>query len=281
METSQIIESISQNDRYNLHSHSEYCDGKASVAEIADAACRAGFTLWGVSPHSPVCIESPCNMSRADMPRYLDGMERLKESYRDRMRLLAGLEIDWLSRDFGPHIDYFLGLPLDFRIGSVHFVPTRDGVPLDCDGSHERFEGYLRDGFGGDLRYVVEKYFEQVLMMLEAGGFDILGHFDKIIGNAFKTDPTLEDQGWYAALIDDTVRLAADTGVIVEINTKAIETKGRFFPAERWWPRLLDAGVPIAVNSDCHHPELTDLGRPEALERLAALRAAKAPSSGV
>lgn len=275
MDTSEIIELISENDRYNLHSHSEFCDGKAPMADIIAAACREGFSLWGVSPHSPLCIDSPCNMSRAGMPAYLEAMERLKAEYDGRMRLLTGLEIDFLSRDFGPHIDLFTEMPLDFRIGSVHFVPTREGVHLDCDGSHERFDRYLRDAFAGDLRYVVEKYFEQVLTMLESGGFDILGHFDKIIGNAYGSDPTLEEQGWYAALVDDVVRLAADTGVIVEINTKAIETKGRFFPAERWWPRLLDAGVAIAVNSDCHHPDLTGLGRAEALERLAGLRASR------
>ena len=57
------------------------------------------------------------------------------------------MEIDFVSRDFGPHIDYFQRLPLDFRLGSVHFVPTQDGVWLDCDGRFERFAGYLRDGF--------------------------------------------------------------------------------------------------------------------------------------
>lgn len=272
METKLIIDLISSTDRYNLHSHSEFCDGKAPMAEIIESAALSGFEIWGVTPHSPLCVESPCNMRRNDMPVYLASMDALKDRYDGRLRLLTGLEIDYMGRDFGPHVDYFLNLPLDHRIGSVHFVPNRDGVYLDCDGSHERFASYLRDGFGGDLRYVVEKYFEQVLTMLELGGFDILGHFDKIAGNACMSDPTLEEQHWYAALVDDVVRIAADTGVIVEINTKAFETKGRFFPADRWWTKLVGADIPVAVNSDCHHPDLTDLGRREALERLANLR---------
>lgn len=271
MDIKTITDITERTERYNFHSHSEFCDGRAPIASIAKSAYKSGFEAWGVTPHSPIRMDSPCNMLKADAPHYIGEMDRLKSEYEGRMTLLTGMEIDFMSRDFGPHIDYFLNLPLDYRIGSVHFVPNQEGVYLDCDGSHERFARYLHDGYGDDLRYVVEKYFEQVLTMLELGGFEMLGHFDKIIGNAFITDTTLEEQGWYAALVDDVIRLSKDTGVIVEINTKAIETKHRFFPAERWWPILIGAGIPIAVNSDCHHPDLTDLGRSEALTGIARI----------
>lgn len=265
MDSTIIKDIIGRTDRYNFHSHSEFCDGRAPIASIAASAFKEGFEVWGVSPHSPICIDSPCNMLRVDIPHYFDTMGRLKEEYDGRMQLMTGLEIDFLGKDYGPHIDYFLEMPLDHRIGSVHFVPNQDGIPLDCDGSAERFARYLHDGYRDDLRYVVEKYFEQVLTMLELGGFEILGHFDKIAGNASSVDPTIEDQTWYAALVSDVIRHARDTGVVVEINTKAFKRQSRFYPAERWWPELIYTGIPFAVNSDCHHPDLTDSGRSEAL----------------
>lgn len=267
MNTKNIIDIIDKNDRYNFHSHTEYCDGHAPVGSIVKAAFENGFETWGVTPHSPINIDSPCNMLKTDVPVYISRIDELKEEYDGKMRILTGMEIDFMSRDFGPHIDYFRELPLDYRIGSVHFVPNQDGVPLDCDGSFKRFSAYLHQGFADDLRYVVEKYFEQVLTMLELGGFEMLGHFDKIIGNAIMSDPGLEEQSWYASLIEDIVRLSKDSGVVVEINTKAIETKQRFFPAERWWSLLKESRIPVAVNSDCHDPALTDLGRAEALAR--------------
>lgn len=271
MNTKLLTDIIDRTNRYNFHSHSEFCDGKAPLNQIVAAAYEKGFEVWGVTPHSPVCIESPCNMSKEDVPAYLEMMQTQKSDYEGRMNVLTALEIDYLSRDFGPHIDYFRRLPLDYRIGSVHFVPNQDNIPLDCDGSAERFARYLKDGYRGDLRYVVEKYFEQVLTMLELGGFELLGHFDKIIGNACEIDSSLEDRQWYEALVRDVVRLAKETGVVVEINTKAIESRKRYYPAIRWWRMLKDAGIPLAVNSDCHHPDLTDLGRPEALATIAAL----------
>lgn len=250
---------------YNLHSHTEFCDGRATLLEMAEAAWRAGMEVWGISPHSPIGIESPCNMSREDVPRYIETASKAKEMFAGRMEVLTSMEIDFVSPESGPHSEYFQKLPLDYRIGSVHFVPNQEGVLLDCDGKFPRFATYLKEGFKGDLRYVVETYFNQVLRMLECGGFEILGHFDKVIGNASVADPSLEDQEWYQSLIDETVRSAAEKKVIVEINTKSIFDKGRFFPAERFWSRLKKAGVPVAVNSDAHYPEKVNLGRTEAL----------------
>lgn len=268
MDIENIKEITERTDRYNFHSHSEFCDGHAPIASIAEAASEAGFEVWGVTPHSPICIDSPCNMLKVDVEPYLSTMDELKERFAGRLQLITGMEVDFISRDFGPHIDYFQNMPLEYRIGSVHFVPTQDGIPLDCDGSSERFATYLDKKFKSDLRYVVEKYFEQVLTMLELGGFEILGHFDKIIGNACTIDENLESYGWYASLVEDVVRLAKDTDVAVEINTKAIEKKGRFFPSEIWWPRLIKSGMQIVINSDCHDPKLTDLGREEAFKKL-------------
>ena len=63
-------------------------------------------------------------------------------------------------------------MQLDYRLASVHFVPTQDGVWLDCDGRFERFSRYLKEDYKNDLRYVVEKYFENVIRMM----FLILSH---------------------------------------------------------------------------------------------------------
>lgn len=267
MNPEELFGLIKDEELYNLHSHTQFCDGRASMAEIAGAARAQGFRIWGFSPHSPLNIPSPCNMDASRMEEYLDESRRISELYTD-MRTLTSLEIDYMGADWGPHLDYFQKLPLDYRIGSVHFVPNQDGVMLDCDGSFQRFGSYLKDGYRGDLRYVVEKYFEQVLMMMERGGFDILGHFDKIAGNASMVDPELETYGWYKALIDDVISHASASDILVEINTKSIFDKNRFFPARIWWRKLLNSKIRLVVNSDTHYPEKVNIGRPEALKIL-------------
>lgn len=252
---------------YNFHSHTQLCDGHASMEEMMEGALRAGMLHYGFSPHSPVSVESPCNMKREDLQPYLDEVLRLQESLAESgesLCLYAGMEIDYITDICGPDMDYYRELPLDYRIGSVHFVTSQEGIPIDCDGGLQRFRENLKNGFRGDLRYVVEKYFESVLYMLERGGFDILGHADKIAANASGIDKDIESYQWYQSLIDDVVRLSADKGVIVEINTKSLADRGRFFPHHRLWKDFYQAGAPLIVNSDAHYPEKIQAGREEA-----------------
>lgn len=266
MTSKQLISDIVDNTQnYNLHSHTQFCDGRAPMDVMAEAAYDAGMRAWGFTPHSPLSIPSPCNMSFDDIEPYIKEADRLKEQYDGKMQVLTSLEIDYLSPDFGPHIDYYQNLPLDYRLASVHFVPSQDGIYLDCDGSHERFEQYLKNEYRNDLRYVAEKYFEQVLTMIEREGFDILGHFDKIAGNACLSDTTLEDQHWYEALVDDVISHAKAADLFVEINTKSFHDKHRFFPAQRWWQKMIDAKLPLVINSDAHYPDRVNAGRPEAI----------------
>ncbi len=252
----------------NYHSHTEFCDGRASMAEIAEAAKEAGFKVWGTSPHSPICCPSGANMKSEDVKDYIKESNRLKEKYGESMRILTGMEIDYISEDFGPHTDYFQSLPLDYRIGSVHFVKTKEGKPVDVDGPAERFINYLESKYKGDLRYVVETYYGTEMKMLEAGGFDIIAHLDKIGDNGTHAWAELEDQDWYAQLVEQVIAKAVEKDVIIEINTKKYETGKRFFPSERWWPLLKKYGTKLILSTDAHYPEKVASGYKDAFDML-------------
>lgn len=266
-EFAEIRSKISGITSYNLHTHTQFCDGHSTMEEIMEAARRENFHLIGFSPHAPLFIPSPCNMPREKVNDYFAELERLRVHYPE-IAVYAGMEIDFLSADDGPHIDYFQKLPLDYRIGSVHFVPTQDGGYADCDGSPERFQKYLSEFFHDDLQYVVETFLTDTLLMIERGGFDILGHFDKIAANASSVDPEIETRPWYQALIKDIISNAADCGLAVEINTKSLKDKRRFFPAESLIQHVVASGAEIVVNSDAHWADRLNSGRPEAFEIL-------------
>lgn len=252
----------------NYHSHTEFCDGRASMAQMADAAYKVGFKVWGISPHSPICCPSGANMKAEDVGNFIKETERLKTEYKGRMEILSGMEIDYLSESFGPHTDYFRSLPLVYRIGSVHFVRNQRGKPVDVDGPAERFLKYLDTEFEGDIRYVVETYFALELEMLEAGGFDIIAHLDKIGDNGSHAWKDLENQAWYADLVEKVISKAVEKDVIIEINTKKFDTGNRFFPAERWWPLLKKYGAKLVLSTDAHYPDKVAAGYEAALYRL-------------
>lgn len=253
---------------------------------MARAACDAGMEVWGFSPHSPLPIASPCNMAREDVPAYIAETERLRQIYSTVMRILTGMEIDWLDNRWGPHSEYFSSLPLDYSIGSVHFVTTQSGEPVDCDGSASRFAGNLNDRFRGDLWYVIDSYFNAVKEMIDRGGFDIVGHIDKISANACAIKPDIDREDRFMRHVDETIDMAMQKGLSIEINIKAARTEpdrepvsveeasangGRFFPAIRWWEKLkpyqseshtTPAGLVlpgIVISSDVHWPDRLNL----------------------
>ncbi len=280
---------------HNYHSHTQFCDGHAPMEEMAEAARAAGMEVWGFSPHSPLPIPSPCNMAREDVGPYLAEVARLRELHRPELKIYAGMEIDWLDAKWGPHIDYFSSLPLDYRIGSVHFVKTQKGEHVDCDGSAGRFAGYLRDYFGGDLRYVADSFFNAEKEMIDRGGFDILGHLDKIAGNASAVRPGVEMEDWFMRHVDEVIDMAMERGLTIEINIKAARTDpdkepltadeamaagGRFFPAAHWWEKLrpyrtathaTPSGLilpGLVISSDAHWPGRLNVRLAESIANL-------------
>lgn len=259
------MERIGDSTRYNLHSHTQFCDGHASMAEMAGGAFEAGLEHYGFSPHGPMPIPSPCNMPADTVGAYMEEARRLAGEYHGRMALYAGMEVDYLGPQWGPASPQVQAYGLDYIIGSVHFVPSQNGSYADTDGQPERFRRYVAEVFDGDLRYVVDRFFEQTVGMIEAGGLDIVGHFDKIGLNASCMQPDIEDQPWYAAHIARVVDAMAANGLTAEINTKHYARWQRFFPAVRWWPLLRKASVPVLFNSDAHDPHLTDASRQTAI----------------
>lgn len=271
MTTEEIIKLIGSSRQYTLHSHTEFCDGRAQMEAFAREAVRIGFTHYGFSPHSPIPFHSPCNMTRGSVEDYDREFSRIRDTYGHRVCFLRSMEIDYLGPDWGPSHDYFRSLSLDYAIGSVHFIPSQDGNLIDIDGRFDSFRKKMSDHFRNDIRYVVEKFYEQSCHMVNEGGFNIIGHLDKIGHNASLYLPGIEDEPWYRSLLDNLISLVISKGIIVEINTKTYREHKRMFPAVNNWGRLISARVPIVVNSDAHVPALMDSGRQEAYAILDAI----------
>lgn len=207
-------------------------------------------------------------MKRENMNAYLTEFGRIKKEYGNRLECFSGLEIDYLSRFFGPSTSYFQELPLDFRIGSIHFLPDHTGHIRDIDLKPDEFAATVKEYFNGDAEGIVKLYADQVISMVDAGGIDFVGHCDKISYSASFMIPGLFDTGWFNDLMENFFGEIAKSGIMLEVNTKHFSGWGTFFPNERWFPLMKSLGIKIVVNSDAHEPGLINSGRPEAIEAL-------------
>lgn len=254
----------------NYHSHCSFCDGRAPFEEFVKEAIRQGFYSYGVSSHAPLPFPTQWTMEWEQMEAYLDEFKNLRSKYADEIELYVGLEIDYLNEESNPSVASFTELPLDYRIGSVHLLYDAAGEVVDIDCSPAVFKERVDRHFNGDVLRVIRMYFDRLFRMVELGGFDILGHADKMHYNASYYHPGLLDEPWYEALMKDYFSLVASRGYLVEINTKAYDSLGTFYPNSRYWELMKEYQIKVLVNSDAHYPERINAGRMEALRLLQA-----------
>ncbi len=230
---------------FDLHMHTVWSDGKNTAEEMVQEAIRRGLDTVGISDHSS---GDPCGMALAQSGDYRAEIAELKRKYAGRIRVLCGLERDYLTDDFGPY---------DYTIGSVHWLRMPDGHRVSIDWTAEKQREGAEKYFGGDFYALAEAYYDTVSRVAEVTKCDIIGHFDLI--TKFNEQMPVYDtrhpryvRAW---------RKAADallkTGLPFEINTGAVSRGYRTspYPDGEICRYLLDRGARLIFSSDAHAKE--------------------------
>ncbi len=252
----------------NYHSHCDFCDGRGKMEDFVKAAIAAGMTAYGVTSHTTFPMPPVKSLQPHTYPLYFNEFARLKALYGTKIELYVGLEIDYLDSNRNPRMPFYATLPTDYTIGGVHFVANEQDRWMCTDGAFERFSENAHQLFSGDIRHIVELFYEQSRRLVQCGHFDIHAHPDKIALNASQFEPTILQEHWYEQLAYNHIRSLAGGDFLVEVNTKALEQHGRIFPGEEWLPLVRQLGLKLVVNSDCHDVDKVESGRYETLQIL-------------
>lgn len=245
----------------NYHGHCHYCDGKGSPDEYVQKAIETKMAVLGISCHAPVPFETAWTMPEHRLSHYLDTMKDLKIRHRENIELLTSLEVDYIPGIAGPLHPRILNSELDYVIGSVHYVEAFDnGEHWSIDNNNTEFEQGVKEIFKGDIRKAVTRYFNLQQEMCATQPPHILGHMDKIkMHNGVKVHFD-EQADWYKNLVYDTLKLATEKEIIVEINTKYYKRAGILFPGPEHFSWMRKNGVMITINSDAHHVDALTSG---------------------
>jgi histidinol-phosphatase (PHP family) len=245
----------------NYHTHTRHCDGSGEPREFAEAALRKGMPRLGFSGHNVVPFPTDWTMPRENLASYLRETRALKEIYRGRLEVYVGMEVDYIPGLASPSHPDTRALGLDFVIGSVHFVGPRDGQhEWTIDGSREELEAALREGFGGNVRALVERYYLLLSGMARNGRPDIIGHFDIVKKNNRDGRFFSEEAPWYREAVEGALAAVAECHSVLEINTGGVvrDTSGALYPSRWILERARAMGIPVMVNADAHAPQNID-----------------------
>ena len=255
----------------NYHCHTQYCDGASTAEEMVLAAINAGFPALGFSSHAPVPFETCWTMPANKSEEYTCELVRLQALYSEKIQIYRGLEVDYIKDEVSVKSDHIQKFNSDFHIGSIHFMSTLvvGGERWAIDGSTEEFKIGLDQIYGGDIKRLVKDFIDQSVAMMELGGFDIVGHIDKIYQHG--CDYFSIDDKWYRDAIISLLEVAKAQDQIVEINTKHHHIKDFFFPHQDFIKDLKRLNIPVQVNSDCHQKEMMTAAYPLAYSLLKAV----------
>lgn len=232
----------------NYHTHTHFCDGINSPEEIVLEAIRLGCKELGFSGHSYTFFDESYCMTQAGTQEYIAMVRALQEKYRDRIKILLGVEQDYHSLALTDEYDYV--------IGSVHYV-KKDGCYLPVDESKEIQMENVRKFYNGDFYGFIEDYFETVADVYRKTRCQIVGHFDLIkkfndAGDLF--DP---QHPRYQAAANKALMALRAAPVALEVNTGGI-AKGYIkepYPAGDILRQWLQWEKPALFASDCHNAE--------------------------
>ena len=249
----------------NYHSHTNFSDGKGEPELYVKSAIDHKMYAYGYSCHSPVPFKSNWNMKFENLLAYINEIKRLKEKYKEQIKLFLGLEIDYIKNIVG--INNFKHLNLDYTIGGVHFLGFfDDGTAWDYDGGKIKYEKGLKELFNNDIKSLVKYYYEQVNNMVINEKPDIIAHFDLIKkynkGNYFFD----ENEKWYKDILLESLEIISKSNSIVEVNTRGIlkEIDDEFYPSNFILDKCKEFNIKLCLSADTHNSKDVMAFLPEA-----------------
>jgi len=192
------------------------------------------------------------------VPEYVASIRSLAKSLAPKLRILCGIEADYVEGGSNPDRKTFNLQPstfnLDFVIGSVHNVVAPDGAIVSVDDTPEILDAGIRSHFGGSAESFVRAYFRQQRDMIANFDFDIVGHPDLVRKFNAKHPYFDEDADWYREELVKTADALAASGKMTEVNTGAI-SRGWLddaYPSPAFRKLLRERGVKFILSSDAH-----------------------------
>lgn len=247
--------------KQNLHVHSTFCDGKDTPTEVIEEALRRGFDSIGFSMHSRVPYSS-FRITDERIEDYKKEINRLKEVYKDKIKIFLGIEHDFYSASTLRGLDY--------NLLAVHYLKTDTGVfgfDVDFNGTLR----YINEHFGGDGMAFAKRYYETLALAAESNEkFDIIAHIDLLTKNNEKGGFIDTSSKEYLGYAFDAIDALKGKIPLFEVNTGAVARgyRSSYYPQKEILKRLKECGFGATVSTDCHNKDFLDFHFPEAEEYL-------------
>lgn len=235
----------------DFHVHTSFSgDSQTPARDQIEAAIRLGMKEICITDHHDYGTTQMCKTDfTLDLDSYFPALRELAEEYQGKIRVLSGIELGLMLREQEYLVALEKTLPVDYIIGSNHFIDGYDVYDRNF---------YIDNGYceGGSDRNAYLRFFESSLARVRTFDcFDSLGHLDYVI----RYGPTKNHNyrpADYMEVIDEILHVLIQKGKALECNTAGFKYGlGHPHPYEEILKRYHEIGGELlTVGSDGHRP---------------------------
>ncbi|MBQ2244459.1 MAG: histidinol-phosphatase HisJ family protein [Oscillospiraceae bacterium] len=222
---------------YHMHSVVSF-DGHDAPEDMVRAAVAAGLKEICFTDHIDYFADVEVQEWVFDTKVYNDAYDHLEHP---ALKIRRGLEFGIKPYNAPQLREDLKRRHFDFVLGSVHFVDEKDV--------------YYQEFWDGlTVPQAERRYLEETLTCVMAhDDFDVLGHLTYISKARANPAPRPVPMEEHRELIDEILRVLAQKGKGMEINTSGVDRCGDFLPYEPYFRRFKELGGQIVtVGSDAH-----------------------------
>ncbi|MCR5824310.1 MAG: histidinol-phosphatase [Lachnospiraceae bacterium] len=222
----------------NYHTHTPRCHhAVGSEREYIEAAIKQGFKVLGFSDHTPQPypegFRSGIRMGMDEIGNYTETLVKLREEYKDRIKIYIGYEVEYFPKYFDTLIKELTKFPLDYIILGQHHVP-------------DEIEGFYT-GLKTDSVENLKQYADLTVEGLKTGLFTYLAHPDLI--------NFVGDDDVYKKHMSRVIETAIDMNIPLEVNMYGF-VDGRHYPSDRFFKFAKEYDPRFIIGCDAHKVEM-------------------------
>ncbi len=226
----------------DLHNHSVFSmDSNTPMEDNIKTAIDKNLKYLSITDHMEIMKSTDKYWESLDAPGYFEEFNRLKDKYKDKINLLAGVEVGIQETTAAIVDDFVKEFEYDFVIGSIHCLFEKD---LYAGGYYEKLKP----------EELYKIYYEEMYKSVKAmKNFDVLGHIDYIdryLDNYFD----VPDQDENKEVIIEILKELINSNRGIEINTGGFRKGLPYLHPHRkilsWYREL--GGEIVTIGSDAH-----------------------------